>query len=200
MVPTIARNVKSNMEYYYDMKATRGFTLIELLVVISIIGILATVVLAALNSARESAKVKTTASQVRELEKAIANYYADTGTLPPDCDNTCTFDPLRSNPGVQNWSGPYFKEDLRRFKHPWGGHLSIGSRFNIFGDGKQNFYIMWNDDAPQTPWSDNSGPVPLGAMQQIDTLIDDGNLNSGKVAGNGAFFTAPNEIFFITSF
>jgi type II secretion system protein G len=177
----------------------QAFTLIELLVVIAIIGILASVVLASLNSAREKAAVSTTARQVRELEKAMIMYFTDTGRFPPNCDNNCVIDPFRTNPGVAGWAGPYFPQNLLEFEHPWGGHLSIGSNLDLDSDGRLDTWIAWNDDAPQQSSSDNSGPVPLEIMLQIDAALDDGNLSTGRVAGNGAYFTAVNELVFIAS-
>lgn len=60
----------------------RGFTLIELLVVIAIIGILASVVLASLNSARDKAKDTATKAEVKQLKIAIESYFLDNGTYP----------------------------------------------------------------------------------------------------------------------
>jgi len=51
---------------------TRGFTLIELLVVIAIIGILASIVLVALNSSRVKARDTTRIESLKEMVKAIS--------------------------------------------------------------------------------------------------------------------------------
>lgn len=61
---------------------TRGFTLIELLVVISIIGLLSSVVLSALQDTRKKAEDKNKLSTMLEYRKAILLAYDANGEYP----------------------------------------------------------------------------------------------------------------------
>jgi type IV pilus assembly protein PilA len=65
--------------YWYNklMKSQKGFTLIELLVVIAIIGILSSVVLASLNSAREKSKIALIKSTLKNIYSQAAISYSD---------------------------------------------------------------------------------------------------------------------------
>jgi len=60
----------------------KGFTLIELLVVIAVIGILAGVILASLNSARGKARDARRKSDIRQIVTALEMYYSNTGAYP----------------------------------------------------------------------------------------------------------------------
>lgn len=62
--------------------AGRGFTLIELLVVIAIIGILSSVVLASLNSARQKGRDARRIADVKQLQLALELYYDANGSYP----------------------------------------------------------------------------------------------------------------------
>ena len=69
-------------------RTTRGFTLIELLVVIAIIGILASVVLASLNSARDKGADAAIKSTVNNARAQAELFYDDGSTYAGVCDDS----------------------------------------------------------------------------------------------------------------
>ncbi|MEI6660470.1 MAG: prepilin-type N-terminal cleavage/methylation domain-containing protein [bacterium] len=71
----------------------RGFTLVELLVVISIISLLSSVVLSALNSARAKGRDARRKSDIHQIQLALELYYDANGSYPPS--------PAYALPGTQ---------------------------------------------------------------------------------------------------
>jgi prepilin-type N-terminal cleavage/methylation domain-containing protein len=60
-----------------------GFTLVELLVVIAVIGVLVSLLLPAINSAREAARRVSCKNNIRQLSLAVLGYESAMGALPP---------------------------------------------------------------------------------------------------------------------
>jgi len=79
------------LQYFQARK--RGFTLIELLVVIAIIGILATIVLVSLNTARQKARDTRRVSDLRQIQLGQEIYYDAKGTYAAALDNLDDADP-----------------------------------------------------------------------------------------------------------
>src|SRR6185503_18040773 len=63
-------------------KNQKGFTLIELLVVIAIIGLLASVVLLALNSARAKSRDAKRLADIRQVISGLELYFNDCNSYP----------------------------------------------------------------------------------------------------------------------
>ncbi len=67
-----------------NMNIKKGFTLIELMVVISIIGLMSSIVLSALNDARAKARDAQRIQSLKEIQKALILYYDANGQYPDD--------------------------------------------------------------------------------------------------------------------
>lgn len=65
------------------MKKRKGFTLIELLVVVAIMGLLATLAVTALNTARAKARDARRVSDIKQTQTALELYYMDQNGYPP---------------------------------------------------------------------------------------------------------------------
>lgn len=83
----------------FSMRKNKGFTLIELLVVIAVIGILASVVMASLNSARVKARDAKRKADMKQIQTALELYYDQFGRYTV-YEDLCSDTSIGSNNGA----------------------------------------------------------------------------------------------------
>ena len=114
----------------------RGFTLVELLVVMVIIGLLAALVGPKLFPKLGKGKQSAAKAQIELLGQALDQFRLDVGRYPTTQESLAA---LVTNPGVDNWDGPYLKKALPN--DPWGKPYNYQcpgthGEFDIFSYGR----------------------------------------------------------------
>jgi prepilin-type N-terminal cleavage/methylation domain-containing protein len=146
--------------YTFHMRPRgRGFTLLELLIVIAIIGLLAGVVFASLDIARESARDSKRAQDVRNIQRALAFYATDHfGQFPTNpvstqvanmntgtSDITPYINPIPTDPTNTGSNGYRYAVNPDRLSYTILVHLEKNSP-SWCSVSHQPGYPAWNND------------------------------------------------------
>lgn len=106
------------------LRQQRGFTLIELLVVIAIIGLLASIVLVSLNSARTKARDARRIADLGQIKNALELYMQDNKVYPGQCATYYWVDDNNYAGGtpcvVSGGLAPYFSGSICNIHGPKG--------------------------------------------------------------------------------
>ncbi|MDO8572307.1 MAG: type II secretion system protein [bacterium] len=191
---------KKGSRVNWDSK-TLGFTLIELLVVIAIIGILASVVLASLNSARAKARDSERVQTMRAFKTALELYYTDFGKYPNDGSNAPLegFSYHKYNAGTCAL-GDWYDQSVPADSVWIDNSVSVGFISELFNGG----YISksaWHDPSNPTSNSDafNCRYIFLeteGTAGNVQKYLLHCNLESGTTleSNDGGFNNTVYEI------
>lgn len=136
-----------------DRKNNRGFSLIELIVVLVILGLLATVVGPKVMDRLGRGKAEIAKLQIDQLEGALGLFRFDVGRYPTTSEGLRA---LISDPGIQNWSGPYLDKQTLP-KDPWGREYEYRAPgqygdFDLYSLGADGVEGGEDDNADITSW------------------------------------------------
>ncbi len=100
------------------IRNNRGFSLLELMAVMLILGLISAVAVPTIGNKIRKGRQQTAKTQIGIIEGALEAYRMDTGDFPTQAQG---LDALRSDPGVENWDGPYLKKQipLDPWKNPY---------------------------------------------------------------------------------
>lgn len=74
-----------------EILTKKGFTLVELLVVIAIIGLLSTVAVVSMGTARQKARDTTRIATMKQLATGLEAFYSDVGGYPAEAATTAAY-------------------------------------------------------------------------------------------------------------
>tara|TARA_Y100001960_G_C14719405_1_gene851536 strand:- start:93 stop:659 length:567 start_codon:yes stop_codon:yes gene_type:complete len=109
-------------------------------IALAIFGALSVISGAALYSAIQQSKATAVLAEFREIEKAVEQYYLDTGTIMPyfDARDLSVLALINEPSGVTNWNGPYL---------PFAQHLGEDKLVPVFAE---KFAVIYRDKTSPT--------------------------------------------------
>lgn len=119
---------------------TQGFTLVELIVVMVILGMLAALVAPKFFGKIGKGKQSAVKTQIELLGQALDTFRLDTGRYPTTGEGLGA---LLTDPGVNNWDGPYLKKAVPN--DPWSRPYHYESPGN---HGDYDLYSFGADGSP----------------------------------------------------
>lgn len=168
----------------------RGFTLIELLVVIAIIGILSSVVLASLNSARQKARDSRRIADLKQIQTALELYY-DTYRAYPSTSATAANQAAHT---IGTWGGTgngnpaSFLDELVTRDYmpsvvqdptnasgawPWQGPTAVASYYFYMSNGQKYILGAWLENRThQNNLDAIDKPNPFNTSQMLHADVN----------------------------
>jgi prepilin-type N-terminal cleavage/methylation domain-containing protein len=156
------------------MKSKKGFTLIELLVVVAIMGLLATLAITALNTARARARDARRVADIRQIQAALELYFMDEAAYPTLVDDDyASFEGkcLGSTGFAASCSGTVYMGEIPANPNPRtdGGCEDVGYTYTSTQVEGENYlsytinYCLGND----------TGGIPAGGRIATPAGLDD---------------------------
>ena len=173
------------------VRAFAGFSLVELLVVIAILGVLISLLLPAVQAARESARRLHCTNNIRQLALATQNYESSYGRLPP----SASLDPREEISGIGNAAIAYPVAD-----HQIGNPYSWAVLLLPFLEQK-NLYDRFDFSLSVFGQESDAQAQPISSYlcpsdEARDRFFVDEELTQGKrfAKGNYAAYVSPFHI------
>ena len=141
-----------------------GFTLVEILLAVAIIGLLAAFIVPASSRAVTYRKNARVASQLRTAMAAFDMNRSETGNIPPSSGNGV----------IPSGMADYFT--FMKITSWWTVDTEIGGSWSWAGGTNAAITLT-----PTTTDTD--------AMQELDRMVDDGNLATGSFRLNGSSYS-----------
>jgi type II secretory pathway pseudopilin PulG len=140
-------------------KTTRAFAMMEIGIVVAIVGLLAFLVVPRFASAGEDERVKQAAVDLGEIAKGFNIFRRSNGYWPPE-----------TNPGQM----PPEMRSAFPGGNPFAGACPIGGVYDYDNAKDESAVIIAIKNAPGSP------APSMSEAQQLDALIDDGDLRTGN--------------------
>lgn len=154
----------------------KGFTIVELLIVIVVIGILAAITIVAYNGIQQRAQAAQVVSDLSKIEKGLRLLAVEQGVSTWWLDNSTALTGT-GNPNVNTIISSTNLKNYLQTIPPVSGYPSSFYSYDNDGD-TFNKGVCGQTSGGVSIYVSN---IPIALMQAVDSSIDDGDLNCGKV-------------------